>query len=229
MRIAIMQPYFLPYIGYFQLIDAVDKFVIYDDVQFIRRGWINRNYILLNGERHLINLLLSGASLNKTINNIKLQPNQQKLIKTIENVYKKAPMFNEVFPVFLNIMEYEEKNLGKFLGYSITQLCKYLHVNTELFFSSDINKNCSLKGQDKVLHICNLLETNSYINTISGETLYSKDDFEKQNIELKFLKSNTKDYPQFKNEFVPNLSILDVMMFNSIVEIRQLLDNYELV
>lgn len=227
LRIAIMQPYFLPFIGYFQLVNAVDKFVIYDDVQFIR-GWINRNYILLNGERHLINLLLTGASLNKTINNIELQPNQRKLIKTIEYVYKKAPMFDEVFPVFLNIMEYEEKNLGKFLGNSITQICKYLQVNTEFFFSSDINKNSTLKGQNKILHICKLLETSSYVNTIAGETLYNKDDFEKQNIELKFLKSKTQGYPQFKNEFVPNLSILDVMMFNSIEEIRQMLDNYEL-
>ncbi len=228
MRIAIMQPYFLPYISYFQLIEAVDKFVIYDDVQFIKGGWINRNYILLNEKRYLINLLLSGAGL-KTINNIKVQTNQRKLIKTIEFVYKKAPMFDDVFPLFLNIMEYEEKNLEKFLGNSIIQICEYLHVNTELLLSSDINKNNTLKGQDKVIHICKLLETNSYINTITGENLYSKADFEKQNIKLKFLKSNTKDYTQFKNEFIPNLSILDVMMFNSIGEIRKMLDSYELL
>jgi len=126
MKIGIMQPCFFPYIGYFQLINSVDKYVIYDDVQFIKGGWINRNNILLNGERHRINLLLSGASSNKSINEVEVQSNQVKLIKTIESAYKKAPTFDKVFPVLLNILEYGGKNLGEFLGNSIKEFCNYM-------------------------------------------------------------------------------------------------------
>lgn len=229
MTIGIMQPYFLPYIGYFQLINAVDKYVIYDDVQFIKGGWINRNFILLNGERFLINLLLSGASSNKTINNIEVQYNQSKLIKTIENAYKKASMFDKVFPVFMNIMEYKEKNLGMFLGNSIIELCNYLSLKTEIVFSSSIEKDNTLKGQDKVLNICKIIGADQYMNAIGGQALYDKENFKKQNIELQFLNTTIIPYHQFNNEFVPFLSLLDVLMFNSTERVNDLLDKFELI
>ena len=229
MKVGIMQPYFLPYIGYFQLINAVDKYVIYDDVQYIKGGWINRNYILLNYERFLINLLLSGASSNKTINNIEVQSNQSKLIKTIENAYKKAPMFEKVFPLFLMLMEYKEKNLGLFIGNSILELCRYLSIETELVYSSDIEKDNTLKAQDKVLHICKLLGANNYLNAIGGQILYNKEDFKKQGIVLQFLDTTIKPYQQLNNEFVPYLSIIDVLMFNSVEEINEMLSDYSLV
>lgn len=229
MKLGIMQPYFLPYIGYFQLINAVDKYVIYDDVQFIKGGWINRNYILLNGEKHLINLLLSGASSNKKINEIQAQLNQSKLIKTIESSYKKAPMLEQVFPLFTKIIEFENLNLGRFLGNSLAEICKYLKIQTELVFSSELPKDNTLKGQDKVIGICKFLNANTYINAIGGQTLYNKSEFEKNNIKLNFLESKIKPYSQFKNEFVPGLSIIDVMMFNSVEEINLMLDNYSLV
>ena len=229
MKLGIMQPYFFPYIGYFQLINAVDKYVIYDDVQFIKGGWINRNYILLNGDKHLINLYLSGASSNKTIKEIQVQLNQSKLIKTIESSYKKAPMFNQVFPLFVKIMEFENLKLGSFLGNSIAEICKYLDIQTELIFSSEIQKENTLKGQDKVLHICELLNAEVYINAIGGKTLYKKSEFEKNNIKLNFLESSIKPYSQFNHEFIPGLSIIDVMMFNSVEEINLMLDNYSLI
>ena len=229
MKLGIMQPYFLPYIGYFQLINAVDKYVIYDDVQYIKGGWINRNFILLNGERFLINLLLSGASSNKTINEIEVQSNQVKLKKTIESAYKKAPMFDKVFPVLINIMEYEKKELGQFLGNSIKELCNYMSINTELIYSSKIKKNNTLKAQDKVMQICNILKADKYLNAIGGQALYNKDDFKKQNIELHFLNSSSKPYTQFNNEFVPYLSIVDVLMFNSVEKVKDMLNDYNIV
>lgn len=229
MTVGIMQPYFLPYIGYFQLINAVDKYVIYDDVQFIKGGWINRNNILLNGERHLVNLLLSGASSNKNINEIEVQSNQTKIIKVIESAYKKAPFFEEVFSMFLKIIEYEKRELGQFLGNSIAELCKYMFIDTELIFSSTIKKDNTLKAQEKVLQICEILGATKYYNAIGGQELYNKKDFKQQKIELQFLDTQITAYPQFKNEFVSHLSILDVLMFNSVEEVKTFLDNYKLI
>lgn len=229
MKLAIMQPYFLPYIGYFQLINAVDKHVIYDDVNFIKKGWVNRNNILLNGKSFLINLLLSGASQNKLINQIDVQIDQKKLIKTIETAYIKAPMFSKVFPVFLSIMDYENRELGQFLGNSIIKLCNYMSINTELIFSSSIPKDISLKSQEKILHICKLFDADQYINAIGGQTLYDKMEFKKHNIALQFIEPLYTPYPQFKNEFIPYLSILDVLMFNPVEEVRKMLNQYKIL
>lgn len=229
MKLGIMQPYFLPYIGYWQLINAVDKYVIYDDVQFIKGGWINRNNVLINGQKQLFNLLLSGASPNKLINEITVQDNQTKLIRTIELNYKKAPMFQQVFPLFLHIMEHSDKNLAKFIGNSIVEISKYLSIETEFIYSSTLDKDNNLRAQDKVLDICKMLNANKYINAIGGADLYSKDDFNKVGIELSFLESEYVQYKQFKNEFVPHLSILDVLMFNDISKINDFFNEYKLM
>lgn len=229
MKLAIMQPYFMPYIGYFQLINAVDKFVIYDDVQFIKGGWINRNYLLLNDEKFMFNLILNGASANKLINEITVQVNQNKLIKTIYYSYNKAPYFKTVISLIENILNYEDKNLAKFIGNSIINICDYLKIHTAILYSSMLSKNNELKAQDKVISICKLLNADTYINAIGGQELYDKETFNRDNIQLKFIKSNLSSYKQFKNEFVPWLSIIDVMMFNSVDEINEMLDNYEFI
>ena len=229
MKLGIMQPYFLPYIGYFQLINAVDKYVIYDDVNYIKGGWINRNKLLLNGKDFMFNLILCGASPNKLINEITINENQTNFLRTIQSAYGKALYFNNVFALMERIFEFEDKNLGKFIGNSLIQIAGYLKFNTEFIYSSEINKDNSLKSQDKVIHLCKILGATEYINAIGGQELYSKEIFQQNNIELKFLKTEITKYKQFKNEFVPYLSILDVMMFNSVEEINEMLDKYELI
>jgi len=229
MKLGIMQPYFLPYIGYFQLIKAVDKYVIYDDVNYINKGWINRNNILLNGQKYLFTLSLLGASQNKLINEIFVEENQSKLLKTLETAYKKAPYFENIFPLIQNIFDYEYKNLGKFVGNSIIQIADYLNIKTDFIYSSAIKKENTLKGQEKILYICKTLNATKYINAIGGQELYDKEIFKQNNIELNFLQTQIVDYKQFKNDFVPYLSILDVLMFNSVEEIGKMLDKFELV
>jgi hypothetical protein len=230
MKLGIMQPYFFPYIGYFQLINAVDKYVIYDDVNYISSGWINRNNLLLNGQKHLFTLTLLGASSNKLINEISVNSKQYKAIKTIETVYKKAPYFEDVFPLVKQIFEYEDKNLARFVGNSITSISGYLNINPVFIYSSDIKeKDCSLKGQSKILQICSILGATEYINAIGGQLLYDKIKFKENKIELKFLRTDSFAYKQFRNEFVPHLSILDVMMFNSVEDIGEMLTKYELI
>ena len=229
MKLGIMQPYFLPYIGYFQLIKAVDKYVIYDDVNYINKGWINRNNILLNGQKYLFTLSILGASQNKLINEILVEQNQSKLLKTLETTYKKTPYFENIFPLIKNIFDYENKNLAKFVGNSIIQIADYLNIKTEFIYSSEIDKDNASKGQEKILNICKTLNATNYINAIGGQELYDKEIFKQNNIKLNFLKTKTVEYRQFKNDFVPFLSILDVMMFNSTEEIDIMLDKFEMI
>jgi hypothetical protein len=229
MTLAIMQPYLFPYIGYWQLLNAVDKFVIFDDVNFIKKGYINRNSILVNNNSFLFTLELIGASQNKLINEIAIGKNQKKILKTIETAYKKAPYFKDAFLLVEDILNQKETNLAKFIGYSLKKISNYLEIDTELIYSSDIVKNNQLKAQEKILEICKNLKATHYINAIGGQELYDKTVFESKNIQLNFLKTELQEYKQLKGEFVPYLSIIDVLMFNSRVEIKQMLQACELV
>jgi len=229
MRLGIMQPYFMPYIGYWQLIKCVDKYVIYDDVNYINRGWINRNNILVNGKKQLFSISLNGASQNKLINAISISDDFVKFRKTIAMAYSKAPYYYDISSLINKIIGFPKDNLANFIGNSIELVCDYLDIKTRLIMSSSIEKNNSLKAQDKILDICSILKADTYINAIGGQELYKKEDFAKEGIRLDFIKSKYIEYPQFKNEFVPWLSIIDVMMFNSVGEISFMLDKYDLV
>ena len=223
-----MQPYFFPYVGYWQLISSVDIFVIYDDVTYIKQGFINRNSLIINGAKSYFTLELRGASSNKLIKEIQLGGNRHKLLKTIELNYKKAPWFFDVFPVIEEIFSFESKWLIEFLGNSLKTISKRLNLNTNFIYSSDIAKDASLKGQDKVISICKVLDARRYINSIGGLSLYDINEFLINGIELCFLKSKPITYKQLGDQFVPWLSIIDVMMFNSPEGIRRLLNEYEL-
>ena len=229
MTLAIMQPYFFPYIGYWQLLNAVDTFVIYDDVNFIKKGYINRNLILNAGHEQRITLELIGVSQNKLIKEIKVGNNSRKLLKTIEMAYKKAPYFETEFIVIKDILAQKERNLAKFLGDSINKISSYLEINTKIIYSSDLEKDDNLKAQDKILDICQRLESSHYINAIGGQELYSKEAFRSKNLDLNFVQTELTEYKQFKNEFVPYLSIIDIMMFNSKKEIQNMLNDYKIV
>jgi len=229
MTLAIMQPYLFPYIGYWQLISAVDTFVIYDDVNFIKKGYINRNNILFDDKAKSFTLELQAASQNKLINQISVGNNRKKLIKTIEITYKKAPHFNEVFPLIKKILDNNEENLAKFVGDSLEIVSSYLLLKTKFVYSSNINKDNSLKGEDKILAMSKILNANYYINAIGGQDLYDKDSFKKEGIDLHFLSTEIVEYQQFKNDFVPYLSIIDMMMFNNIEEIQIMIKRYTLI
>lgn len=232
MKVGIMQPYFFPYIGYWQLINTVDQFVIYDDVNYIKSGWINRNRILVNGSDKLINISLNKASSNKLIKEIELQDNRvnaKKLLKTIEQSYKRAPYSSEVVPIIEEVIMQSQTNLAKYLEYSIRLVCDYLNVDTEIIVSSHLDKYNHFRGQDKVIEICKVLSANEYINAIGGQELYSYEDFNSKGLSLKFLKTKRIEYEQFENQFIPNLSIIDIMMFNSREKTSNLLNEYELL
>ncbi len=229
MKLGIMQPYFMPYIGYWQLMAAVDTYVIYDDVNYIKKGWINRNNILVNNDKQLFTISLNGASQNKLINEITIADDFTKLRKTIHMAYHKAPYYNDVMALLDKIFSYQSSNLADFIANSIELVCQYLDIQTKIIMSSDIEKDNSLKGQDKILEICKLLNADTYYNAIGGQELYDKSVFEKENIKLCFLKSDIPEYSQYNNNFVPGLSIIDVLMFNNPMLVNKMLIDYTLV
>ena len=229
MKLGIMQPYFMPYIGYWQLMAAVDTYVIYDDVNYIKKGWINRNNILVNNAKQLFTISLNGASQNKLINEITIADDFTKLRKTIHIAYHKAPYYNDVMALLDKIFSYQSNNLADFIANSIKHVCQYLGIQTKIIMSSDIDKDNTLKGQDKILEICKLLDADTYYNAIGGQELYDKSVFEKENIKLCFLKSDIPEYSQYKNAFVPGLSIIDVLMFNNPMQVNKMLIDYILV
>lgn len=229
MKLGIMQPYFLPYLGYWQLINAVDTYVVYDDVAYIKGGWINRNNFLVQGNSKLFTFSLDGASSYKLINEISVKDDFSNFRKMLQYNYTKAPFFNECMEIIETIISYDKSNLGKFLYNSIMVVSDYLNFNTKIILSSEIQKDNSLKGKDKVIHICKLFEADEYYNAIGGQELYDKKEFLQNNIKLSFVKTNMKPYKQFKNEFVPGLSILDILMFNSKEQVNELLLDYDLV
>jgi hypothetical protein len=232
MKVAIMQPYFFPYIGYFQLINAVDKFIIYDDVNYINRGWINRNKVLINGKESFITVPLKEASQNKLINEVLISTDvkwQVKMIRTVEQAYKKAPFFPEVFTIFKNIMESESSTIAELNYRSIIALCNYLSINTHIQISSSIYINKELSGQERILDICKQEGAAHYINPIGGMELYDINYFNNKGININFIQSNPISYQQYGNEFVQWLSIIDVLMFNGSDKVNTYLNNYCLI
>lgn len=232
MKLVIMQPYLFPYLGYWQMVANADTFVIYDDVNYIKNGWINRNNLLSNGEAHLFTLALDKASPFKKINETFIKSdadNRNKVLSFIRNAYLKAPYFKTVFPLIEEIITYPENNLAQYLENHFRKMFEFLEIKTKILVSSKLEKNCELHAQDKVLDICTRLGAAEYVNAIGGQELYSKDDFAEQGIRLNFIKMRPVSYPQFKNEFVPNLSIIDVLMFNDKETVRKMLNEYDLV
>lgn len=233
MKIAIMQPYFLPYIGYFQMIKAVDAFVFYDDVNYINRGWINRNRILINGQPKYFNVPLIKASQNKLINEIQVNKDSKdysNLLKTIEMAYKRAPYFEQVYQVLENLLNKDYNTVDEITIKSIKEISNYLEIPTKFLISSiDFPKTRGMDKAKRLKAICKKTNSTNYINAIGGQDLYSKEDFAKENINLKFIKSLPIEYKQFDNEFVPWLSIIDVLMFNSQREVNKMLDNFKLI
>jgi hypothetical protein len=218
MKVAIMQPYFFPYLGYFQLINAVDKFVIYDDVTYIKQGWINRNNILVSGESFQFSIPLEKSSSFKKINDTILHPRlysiwRFKFLKTLTHAYLKAPYFLVGYKLIEKVLFEEYENISQLNAGAITEVCKLLNIKTHIVTSSTVYKNDFLKGDQRIFDICKKESASVYINPIGGKSLYCKKSFAEKGFELLFLKSNALSYYQNQNYFIPNLSIIDLIMY----------------
>ncbi|MCZ4280508.1 WbqC family protein [Kiloniella laminariae] len=222
MKVAIMQPYFFPYIGYYQLIQAVDVIVIYDNIKYTKKGWINRNRYLLNGRDQLFSLPLKRNSdfLDIREREIAESFERDKLLQRIKGAYRKAPFFQETFGLIEETIGCEKINLFDFLHNSLLKTCSFLGITTEVVISSTVNIDHNLQSQDKVLALCKELGAATYFNPVGGQELYSRKAFQEQDLELYFLKPELFSYRQFDDPFVPWLSIIDVLMFNCLNDVQ---------
>ncbi|MGI9127686.1 MAG: WbqC family protein [Roseomonas sp.] len=232
MRLGIMQPYFLPFIGYFQLIAEVDHFIIYDNIKYTKKGWINRNRMLLNGTDTLFSLPLKKASDSLDVGQREISPDfdRTKLLNQFKGAYQKAPYFEQTFALLNSIIHYAEKNLFRYIHHSITVICRYLDIGTKIHVSSCIGIDHELKSADRVIALCKAMNAKIYINPIGGTKLYDRRDFSMHGIDLRFIKTIPFEYQQFGATFVPFLSIVDVLMFNSPAAVRDHIQrNFEMV
>lgn len=227
-----MQPYFFPYIGYWQLIHAVDRFVIYDDVNYIKGGWINRNRILINGEPTYITVPLHQPSSYKRICDTMLQPSaiwRDKLVKMVEMTYRKAPFFPEVFPVVEELIRHETESLSDYLATQLQKLSAFMAINTEFVVTSRCYYNNGLMGQDRLLDICKRESANIYINPQGGHALYDAGSFRNASLDLRFIVMRPLPYKQRVGGFVPYLSIIDALMEIGRDGMKQQLNAYDLI
>ena len=226
-----MQPYFLPYIGYWQLLAAVDRFVVYDNIQYAKKGWINRNRFLRDGADAFFTVPLKKGSdfLNVADRAIADDFNPKTILNPMAAAYRKAPFFGDVFPMLETIVTAAPRNLFEYLHHGLVVTANYLEIRTPIVVSSTVAIDHGLKSESKVLALCNALGATRYVNSIGGRELYSMPTFAQQGIELKFIQSRPITYRQYDKPFVPGLSIVDVMMFNSRDAVRGMLGDCDLV
>lgn len=227
-----MQPYLFPYIGYFHLIDAVDIFVCFDDVNFIKKGWINRNNILLDGQAHRWSLPLIKASQNKLIMDHDIfepEKAQKNLLNKFQTSYKEAPQYNEIMPLFEEILNGSKDNIADLIKHSLEKISAYLALDTKFDRSSNIKKDPDLPAQTRIISMVKELGGTHYINATGGQELYDRESFEKEDLKLSFIKSGDISYEQYSGDFVPYLSIVDVLMFNDRKSAQDLAKKYTLI
>jgi hypothetical protein len=230
MIMAANQPYFVPYIGYWQLIHSVDTFAIADNYNYIKGGWINRNRILENNNIRYYNIEVEHVSQNRFISDHYLKPiNKQVKLDQLRGFYSKAPYKKEGLQLMESILTFDGSNLADFLYRSIRIICDYLGIKTNIIRTSDFEQDFSLKFADRIYDYCRQMGADEYHNLIGGMELYSFEEFKEHGIKLAFVESVPYEYPQNSEEFIFGLSIIDVIMNNSVQDIQKMMESYRLI
>lgn len=230
MKLAVMQPYLFPYIGYYQLAYCSDLFIFYDDVNYIKKGYINRNNIATKNGVFLFSLPIKNASQNKLINELYFTEETKKILLTIEMSYSKSKYFHEIYPLIESIFNNKNRNLSNITSLSIIKVFEYLSLDFNYNFSSSIDYDRKNSAQEKIYDLCKINNSKQYINAIGGMELYDKEEFKKRNIKLEFIKPLITNYPQVNSStFIGNLSMIDILMNCSKDEIINQLNNFKII
>ncbi len=232
MRVAIMQPYFFPYVGYFQLVGAVDLFIVYDNIKYTKKGWINRNRMLQSGKDVMFSLpLRSGSdSLDVRDRSLAADFNCDKFLNQLRGAYSRAPNFAEVFPMVERAVRHEDTNLFAYLHHALIRACEHLGLTTPIRVSSTVEIDHGLKNQDKVIALAKAVGATTYVNAIGGLDLYDREAFQAKGLKLQFIRSRPFEYRQFGDPFVPWMSIIDLLMFNPLGTVRDCVSHhYQLI
>ena len=226
------QPYFLPYLGFWQLIHLSDLFLLADDYDFIRHGWVNRNRILLGGKPQQFRIEIAHGAPSRLIidKQIAMKPQwREDKIQTVAMAYHNAPYLAEGYALTERILNYPERNLALFLEHSIREVCAYLGITTPFCHSSDLTGNSRFKREERIYDFCHRLGADTYVNLPGGQAIYDFGEFARHGIKLRFIQPNLRPYPQFGGPFVERLSILDAIMFNSREQLHEMLDDYTFI
>ena len=229
MNVAIMQPYLFPWIGYFQLIYQSNIFVLYDDACFIKQGYINRNSILCQGQAQRFTVPVPGASSNKRISELRFGDQVEKIVKTVSQSYSKAPYFRDVMPLVEAVLSHPERDITACCQRAIESIFNYLDIERKIIRSAVLDYDRSENPENKVIGMCQALKGNMYVNSTGGRHLYHADAFAAQGITLRFLQANNTEYAQGNHDFIPYLSIIDVLMHCEPGQVKQALKNYHYV
>ncbi|MDB5743509.1 MAG: uncharacterized protein JWR68_1824 [Polaromonas sp.] len=227
MKLAIMQPYFFPYIGYFQLVNAVDKFVFYDDVNYIKSGWINRNRLFLSGAIRYITVPLSAASSFEKINRTRIRLGNEwakQMLSVIHQSYAKAPHYQAVAMLVESVLNSHDGYVSTLARNSVIAVMNYLEIDKDFCISSTIYKNQELRSVDRVIDICKREKASQYWNLPGGRDLYHFNVFKNEGIDLRFVDVEIAPYSQMHREFQPGLSIIDILMFCDKLKIRKMME-----
>lgn len=228
MTVAVMQPYLFPYLGYYQLVYSAHQFVIYDEVNYIKRGYINRNNILVNNKSQRFTVPVLSASQNKKITELNFSSDVSKVLRTMSLAYAKAPYFKEVYPLIESTLQHENRSITAVCKKGLCAVFDYLDIKKNIVTSSELDYERSLSPAQRLVDITRGFDSQHYINSVGGKALYTKQDFKEQGVKLSFLETNQVEYAQPTECFLANLSIIDVLMWCKKSEVRQLLAEYQL-
>jgi len=233
LTLGIMQPYFFPYLGYYQYMAATDRFVIYDDVQFIMRGWINRNRILVNGAEHMLTVPLSNASPNRSIRDVLISTDQkwrESFSRTLQMAYGKAAHFDECMDIILPVIESDTASISMLATESLAAVIRKLNIDMEIVKSSTVYENSGLDRTERLIDICMREGATACVVPIAGASMYPKDVFMERGITLHYLSPCIEEYGQYGvSAFVPSLSIIDVLMRSGLMGTADMIRQGELV
>ena len=227
-----MQPYFFPYIGYYQLIHEVDLLILTDDYKYSKNGWINRNRIIQNKKdvKYLTIPLGRASDYSKVSERlISGSYSNKKTMEDLKNAYQAKNYYREVCEVIEPIILNRERNLFRYLENSLRKILFSLNIEKEIMKTSDFSLDFGLTGEEKITKICHKIGATTYVNLPGGKLLYNKSKFAEQGINLKFIAPEIVTYQQEEVSFIPNLSILDMLFnvgFNSVI--REHLPNYSI-
>jgi hypothetical protein len=217
------------------LIKIADEFILFDTPQYIRHGWIERNRILkLDGDPLYFKVPLQKHKRETAIKDIVINNdvNWKNKIKAQLGSYKKnAPYFYQVIELLDRIFEKEYTSIVVLNFDTLRTICDYLEIQTSIKIWSEMGVAIEeVNAPDEwALNICKALDADSYYNPPGGIDFFDRKKYKSSGIEIKFLEYKPESYKQLSDEFVPYLSILDVLMFNSKEEIQKMLNSYELI
>lgn len=231
MNLALMQPYFFPYVGYFDLICNCNRFVVFDEAQYIKQGWINRNRVLHPGEGwQYVTVPVQKHRSSTRIGQVSIVPDdswKSKLKARLTHLKSHAPHYAETMDLLDDCLDSDERSISKFNVAIIEKICRFLGIEFNCSYISELGLDLGsgLGPGDWALQLARRLKARNYVNLPGGEDLFDAAAFQKSDIGLCIRKIEPFVYSTGKYVFQENLSIIDVLMWNSVTEIRRYLSS----